>query len=293
MRVFITGASGHIASAVVPELLRAGHQVVGLARSDASAAAVKGLGAEVRRGDLSHLDGLRDAAADADAVISLAFNHDTVAAGDMAGAAAGERAAVMAFGDALAGTGKTLMVVGWGRTGDAGVDATLDANPRTATARLVDGYAERGIRTVLVAIPPVVHGDRDRAGFIPTLIGLARRTGVSGYAGDGANRWCAAHAGDIGTLYRLALEKAPSGSQLYAASEDGVPVREIAEHIGRHLGLPTASIPEERRAEHFGYFAPLITMDVPVCSAATRELLGWSPSGPLLLDDIDAGHYFS
>ncbi|MCQ8188307.1 SDR family oxidoreductase [Streptomyces rugosispiralis] len=292
MRVFVTGASGHIASAVVPELIQAGHEVVGLARSDASAAAVDALGAEVRRGDLDDLDGLREAAADADAVVHLAFNHDAIHAGKFADAVAVDLAVVRTFGDALAGTGKTLIGVGLTPTGDARRDAAIAANPRSAVARAISDFTERGVRTVLVAIPPVTHSARDGGGFIPMLIKIARDTGVSGYVGDGGNLWPAGHTLDVGRLYRLALEKAPAGSQLYAAAEEGIAVREIAETIGRHLDVPAVSIPAERAADHFTGF-PFITMDITMPNADTRRLLGWEPVHPGLIADLDDGHYFT
>ncbi|MFG1709385.1 SDR family oxidoreductase [Nonomuraea sp. M3C6] len=292
MRVFVTGASGHIASAVVPELIQAGHQVVGLARSDASAAAVKAMGAEVRSGDVDDLDGLREAAADADAVIHLAFNHDAIAAGKFADAAAADLAVVQTLGDALAGTGKALFGVGLTHTGDAKRDAAIDANPRSAVASAIAAFTERGVRTVLVAIPPVTHSTRDRTGFIPTLIKIARDTGVSGYVGDGANRWPAGHVLDVGRLYRLALESAPAGSQLYAATEEGITVREIAETIGRHLNVPAVSIPAEQVADHFNAF-PFITLDVTMPNADTRQLLDWEPVHPGLIADLEDGHYFT
>ncbi|WP_432044839.1 SDR family oxidoreductase [Streptomyces asiaticus] len=292
MRVFVTGASGHIASAVVPELIGAGHEVVGLARSDASAAVVKALGAEVRRGDLDDLDGLREAATDADAVVHLAFNHDAIPAGKFAEAVAADLAVVRTLGDALAGTGKTLIGVGLTHTGDPLRDAAIDANPRSAVGRLINDFTERGVRTVLVAIPPVTHSTRDRTGFIPMLIKIARDTGVSGYVGDGANRWPAGHTLDVGRLYRLALEKAPAGSQLYAAAEEGITVREIAETIGRHLEVPAVSIPAERAADHFTGF-PFITLDITMPNADTRRLLDWEPVHPGLIADLDDGHYFT
>ena len=214
-------------------------------------------------------------------------------AGDLAGAAAADLAVVQALGDALAGTGKTLMGVGMGRTGTEDGDEALDSNPRSAVARTVAGLAERGVRSLLVGIPPVVHSTRDKIGFIPTLIGIARGAGVSGDVGNGANRWPAAHVLDVGRLYRLALEKAPAGSQLHAATEEGITVREIAETIGRHLGVPTVSIPAEQAADHFKFFAPFMTLDNPMSSARTQQLLDWKPEHPGLIADLEQGHYFT
>jgi nucleoside-diphosphate-sugar epimerase len=291
MRVFVTGASGHIGSAVVPELIQAGHEVTGLARSDASAAAVKALGAQVRRGDLRDLAGLREAAAAADAVVHFAFDHETMFAGDFAGATGTDLAVVQAFGDALAGTGKTFIGIGIKPTGDAKRDAVINANPRSAVARAIDGFSERGLRALLVAIPPVTHSARDRQGFIPMMIRFARDSGVSGYVGEGANLWPAAHTLDVASLYRLALEKAPAGAQLVAATEEGIPVREIAEVIGRQLGLPPVSIPAEQAADHFKGF-PFITMDITMPNEHTRKLLGWEPTHPGLIADLEEGHYF-
>ena len=288
MHVFVTGASGHIGSAVVPELIKAGHEVTGLARSEASAAAVKAMGAEARRGDLADPDGLRAAAADADAVVHLAFDHATMIAGDFAGAAATDLAVVRAMGEALAGTGKTFIGVGVRRSGDA----AADPSPRGVVSRAIDDLGERGVRAILVAIPPVTHSSRDKHGFIPMLIKIARDTGVSGYAGEGANRWPAGHTLDVAALYPLALEKAPAGAQLFAATEDGIPVREIAETIGRRLGIPAVSIPAGQAADHFKGF-PFITMDVTMPGAETRQLLGWDPVHPGLIADLDEDHYFT
>ncbi|MER6078204.1 SDR family oxidoreductase [Streptomyces sp. NPDC001833] len=293
MRVFVTGASGHIASAVIPELLNAGHEVVGLARSENSAAAVKALGAEVRSGDLADLDGLRAAAAEADAVVHLAFDHAAMAAGDMAGAAAADRTVVQAFGEALAGTGKAFLGVGMGHgDGNEHLGAAYSANPRAATARLFGEFTGQGVRTVLVGIPPVTHSARDRDGFLPILIRIARAKGVSGYPGDGSNRWSAVHTLDLARLYRLALEKAPAGAELHAAAEEGVAVRDIADVIGRRLGVPVQSVPEDRRDEHFGFFGAFVSRDMLVRSGRTRELLGWQPEEAGLLADLEQGHYF-
>jgi nucleoside-diphosphate-sugar epimerase len=296
MRVFITGASGHIGSAVASELLLAGHEVIGLARSESSAAAIEALGAEVRRGGLEKpedLDGLHEAAADADAVIHLAFNHDAVAAGDMAGAATADLAVVHALGDALEGTGKTLMGVGFASTGIEKVDKVLEANPRFVVAQTVAGLADRGVRPLLVGIPPVVHSTQDKRGFMPTLIGIARATGVSGYVDDGANRWPAAHTLDVARLFRLVLEQAPVGEQLVAASEAGITVREIAETIGRHLGVPVESIPADQAATYFKSFSLFMSIDLTLSSVHTQQLLGWKPEHPGLIADLDEGHYFA
>jgi nucleoside-diphosphate-sugar epimerase len=292
MRVFVTGASGHIGSAVIPELLQAGHQVVGLARSEAAAATVAALGAEVRRGDLADLAGLQAAATESDAVVHLAFDHSSVTPDGFAAAAAADLTVVRAFGDALAGTGKTLVGVGIRRTGDAQRDAAVAANPRSAATKALEEYTERGVHTVFMAIPAVTHSSRDVHGFIPRLIGIARERGVSGYVGEGANRWPAGHTLDVARVFRLALEQAPAGSQLFAAAEEGIPVREIAEALGRHLGVPAVSIPAEQAAEHFTGF-PFITMDITMPNAATRELLGWEPKEPGLIADLDEGHYFA
>ncbi|MDN3353745.1 SDR family oxidoreductase [Actinomadura sp. DC4] len=292
MRVFVTGASGHIGSAVVPELIQGGHEVVGLARSDASAAAVKAMGAEVRRGDLDDLAGLREAAAGADATIHLAFDHTSIAAGRFADAVAADHAVVRAFGDALAGSGKTFMGVGLASTGDARRDAAINANPRAAVARTIAEFTERDVRAILIGIPPVTHSARDRHGFIPILIKIARERGAAGYVDDGSNRWPAGHLLDVARLYRLALDKAPAGSQLTAAAEEGVRVREIAETIGRHLDIPAVSVPAEHAADHFKGF-PFIALDITMPNAATRELLDWQPVHPGLLADLDDGHYFT
>ncbi len=294
MRIFITGASGHIGSAVVPELVQAGHQVVALARSDASAAIVESLGAEAVRGDVGHLDLVGRLAQETDATVHLAFDNQAALEGDLAGASASDLTVVQALGDALAGSGKALVAIGTGPTGDPEVDAMIDQNPRSAVARAVAALAGRDVRAVLLAVPPVVHSTRDRIGFIPTLIGIARATGTSGYVGEGSNHWPAVHTLDLARLFRLAVEHAPAGTQLLGAAEDDVTTRQIAEALGRHLDLPAGPVPAERLDEHFGGFAFIMGLDFPpMSSPETRALLGWEPTRPGLIDDIEDGHYFA
>jgi len=298
MRVFVTGASGHIGSAVVPELIAAGHDVVGLARSDSAAATVAALGATVHRGDLDDLDGLAKAAADADGVIHLAFNHEQMRSGNYAAPVAADLAVVHAFGDALAGTGKPLVGTSGTLTlaylGRPGTEEDPGApGGRTDAESAVTGFAERGVRSSVVRIPPITHSTLDRHGFARTLIAIARRTGVAGYPGDGANRWPAGHTLDVGHLYRLALEDAPAGTRWHAAGDEGIPVREIAQSIGDHLGLPAVSIPADRLSAHFGFLATVIVLDNPTSTLATRRILGWEPVHPGLLADFDHGDYFA
>ncbi|MBW0102694.1 SDR family oxidoreductase [Pseudonocardia sp. KRD291] len=290
MRVFVTGASGHIGSAVVPELLSGGHEVLGLARSDSSAAAVEALGAEARRGDLTDLDGLRAAAAEADGVVHLAFDHEAMRAGDLAGAADGDLVVVRALGEAMAGTGKPFVGIGLG----ADRLEAVAGHPRIAVAEALAALSESGVRSVLVGVPQVVHSDLDRSGFVPTLVDIARRTGVSGYVDDGANRWPAVHTLDLARLFRLALEQAPAGSQLPAAAEDGIRIREIAEAIGRGLDLPVTGIAAAQAEEHFGPFgAFILSLDNPMSGDSTRRLLDWAPEHPGLIADIEKGHYLA
>jgi nucleoside-diphosphate-sugar epimerase len=293
MRIFVTGASGWIGSAVVPELIGAGHEVLGLARSDAAAKAVAGLGAEVLRGDLNETDVLRAGALDSDGVIHLAFVVPSVTEA----ATRTDAAAIGTFVASLAGSGKPLVISGAtlvtpGRPATErdeliarGPVAARISNMRTALAA-----AERGVRPCLVMLPRSVHGRGDRHGFIPQLIAMARAKGVSGYIGDGTSRWPAVHVKDAATLYRLAVEQAPAASVLNAVGDEGVPVREIAEAIGRRLNLPARSLPA---GEFEGMMVRLLSTDMPASSAITQELLGWKPTHPGLIEDIEQGHYFS
>jgi nucleoside-diphosphate-sugar epimerase len=306
MRVFVTGASGWIGSAVVPELLGAGHEVTGLARSDASAAALTAAGAQVHRGSLDDPDRLRSGAAASDGVIHLAFKHDLSFSGDFAGAADADRRAVETFCDALAGTDRPFVIasgtlgVAPGRVATERDGHDLDsaaagwgAGPQTrlATAELVLGSAARGVRASVMRLPPTNHGDGDN-GFMTAIVGIARDKGISGYLGDGSNRWPAVHRLDSARLFRLALESAPAGSTLHAVADEGVRIRDIADVIGRHLDVPVVAVPPEDAAEHFSWLAGFIGVDSPASSALTRELLGWEPTQPGLLDDLDDGHYF-
>jgi len=290
MRFFVTGASGWIGSAVVPELIGAGHRVTGLARSDASAEALEAAGAEVRRGTLDDLDVLRDAAAASDGVIHLAFKHDLAFTGGFEAAADADRRAVETFGEALAGSDRPLVIAsgmlglapgrvvseqdGHGR--DAAI-AGFGGGPQTRweTAELALSLAERGVRSSIVRLPPTNHGDGDN-GFIATVVAIAREKGVSGYIGDGANRWPAVHRLDSAPLFRLAVEKAPAGSTLHASAEEGVPIRDVAEVIGRRLEVPVVSISAEDAPEHFTWLAGFIGLDSrhSSCSGGTRRSPG-------------------
>jgi nucleoside-diphosphate-sugar epimerase len=293
MQVFVTGASGWIGSAVVPELLGAGHQVLGLARSDSSAAAIAAAGAEVLRGDLHDLDTLRTGAASSDGVIHLAFIHDFT---DFEASIGADRRAIETLSAALEDSGKPLVIASGtpavpGRLATEG-DESASGSPaaaRVANAQAALDMAARGVQSSVVGLPRTVHGDGDRHGFIARMIGIARDSGVSGYVGDGSNRWPAVHVLDAAHLFRLAVEQAPAGSRLHAVGDEGVPIRDIAGVIGRHLNLPTASVP----AEDFGWLGHILAIDQPASSAQTRALLGWQPVQPGLLEDLDKGHYFT
>jgi nucleoside-diphosphate-sugar epimerase len=300
MRIFVTGASGWIGSALVPDLLEAGHQVVGLARSDASAAALTSAGAEVVRGTLDDLDVLAGAAAESDGVIHLAFKHDLMFSGGAQSAGEADRLAVDTFGDVLAGTDRPFVIASGVANLKPGQTATetdmpaLDGSPlsvRATTAAAVLDLASRGVRSSVVRLSPTCHGEGDN-GFMAALVAVARDKGVAGYVGDGANRWPAAHRLDAARLFRLAVEKAPAGTVLHGVAEEGVAIRDVAEVIGRHLDVPVTSVAPEDAAGHFGWLGAFIGMDAPASSSLTRELLGWQPTHPGLLEDLDKGHYF-
>jgi nucleoside-diphosphate-sugar epimerase len=305
MKVFVTGASGWIGSAVVPELIKAGHGVVGLARSDKAAEALTAMSVEVQRGTLDDLDILGSTAAASDGVIHLAFKHDIAFTGDFEGAAAADRRVVETFGEALAGSNKPFVIasgllgltpgkVVTEQDGLESSEATTSTNngpqTRLGTAHITLAFAEKGIRASVVRLSPTVHGEGDN-GFMAMLISIARAKGNAGYVADGSNLWPAVHRLDTALLFRLALEKAPAGSTLHAAAEEGVSIRDIAGVIGQQLSLPVISISPEEASEHFGFLGNFLALDSPASSEATRKLLGWDPVHPGLLADLE-GHYF-
>jgi nucleoside-diphosphate-sugar epimerase len=294
MRVFVTGATGFIGSAVVRELLDAGHEVTGLARSDEAAASLAAAGAGVHRGNLDDPDSLRTGAAASDGVIHTGYNHDF---SNIAGAAQTDRRAVGTLGEALAGSGRPLVVAGGtALIGPGRVITEQDAAPEAGAHPRVSEqvalpFAGRGVRASVVRLSPSVHGEGDH-GFVPHLIGLAREKGVCAYVGDGSNRWTGVHRLDAARLFRLALESAPAGTRLHGVEDEGVPFRDIAGVIGRHLGLPVTSLSGDEAEVHFGWFTMFASIDVPASSALTRKLLGWHPEHPALIPDLDEGHYF-
>jgi len=300
MKIFITGASGHIGSAVTDELLAAGHGVIGLARSESSADALAARGADVVRGDLDDADLLRTQAAASDGVIHLAFKHEFMRSGDYLGAIDADLRAIKALTDGLKGSGKpfvgtsgSLGLAFSGVEGMATEQVVLDGGPRVDAENLVIGLASSGVRSSVIRLAPTVHSDLDHHGFVPTLIGFAREQGHSAYLGDGANRWPAVHTLDAARLYRLAVESAPAGSRLHGIAESGIAFREIAEAIGAGVGVSAISVEPGDAERYLGYLKDFAGFDNPVSSAETQELLGWRPQGAGLLEDIAAGHYFA
>jgi len=293
MRVFVTGATGFIGSAVVRELIDTGHQVLGLARSDAAAKFLVAAGAEVHRGSLEDLDSLRSAAGAADAVIHTAFIHDFSNYGP---AAEADRRAIETLGGALAGSDRQLIVTGGTllvqRQGSLATeeDASNPSFPRKSEEAAL-ALAARGVRASVLRLPPSVHGTGDH-GFVPRLISIAREKGVSAFIGDGLNRWPALHRLDAAHLYRLALEKGSSAARYHGVADEGVPTREIADVIGRHLNVPVVSKSRDEAADHFGWIGLFFGMDVPASSALTQQWLGWRPVQPGLIADLNAPHYF-
>ena len=295
MRIFVTGASGFIGSAVVAELIDAGHDVIGLARSDQAASAVQAAGAEPHRGALDDLESLRSGAAAADGVIHTAYIHDF---SRMQDSARTDLLAVETLGAALEGSGRPMVIT----TGTALIkpgevateedSADSDSHPRLKAEDAAKAFAARGVRTATVRPGTSVHGEGDH-GFVPVLIDIARTKGVSAYIGDGSNRWPAVHRLDAANLYRLALEDAPAGSVFHAIADEGIATREIAEVIGRHLELPVVSIAPQDAAEHFGWMGMFFGIDAPASSALTEERLGWRPVRPGLIEDLEQGHYFA
>jgi len=296
MRVFVTGATGFVGSAVVRELLANGHQVLGLTRSEEGAAALATAGAEAVHGSLTDFDSLRRGAAAADGVIHTAFNHDF---SRFAQSAEEDRQAIEVLGSVLEGSERPLLVTSGTAFLSNGRTATEEDRPPApsghfprASEAVAQTFATRGVRASAVRLPPSVHGEGDH-GFVPRLISIAREKGVSAYVGDGLNRWPAVHRFDAARVFRLALERGAMDGPYHAIAEEGVPFRAIAEVIGRRLGLPVVAKSHDEAAAHFGWFGMFIGADLATSSARTRDMLGWAPTGPDLLTDIDQPGYYA
>ena len=289
MKIFVTGASGFIGSAMTNELIRSGHAVMGLARSAESAETIAKAGATPLRGSLEELDILKKGASECDGVINLGFNHDF---SQYAASIQAESKAVETMGEVLKGTGRPLIIASGGPTLSEKMDQPVSLNPREAIARKVLEFAQQNVRASVVRLAPSVH-DGTRLGLVSILVDIARRTGVSGYVGDGSNRWCAVHRLDAAHLFCLVLEKAPAGSVLQGVGDEGIPLKVIAEKIGDHLNVPIRSIAAEAVEQHFGFLGRVVGTDLPASSAMTQQLLDWQPTHPGLLDDLDHGHLFN
>ncbi|MCC8409113.1 SDR family oxidoreductase [Mucilaginibacter sp. UR6-1] len=294
MRVFVTGATGFIGTVIVQELIGAGHQVLGLARSDASAQKLIDAGAEVHRGDLEDLDSLRSGAAQTDGVIHAGFIHDFTRFAEVCEV---DKIAIETIGEVLAGSDRPFVVTSGTALVNPGKLATEDIIPPfnpawpRASEQTADAVADKGVRAAVVRLSPSVHGDEDRHGFIPIMVSIAKQKGVSAYLGEGQNRWNAVHRLDAARLFRLALEGASPKARYHASAEEAITVKSIAEAIGKQLDLPVSSITSEAAAEHFGWFAQMAAIDCPSSSKWTQEQLNWQPAHSTLLTDIDNGIY--
>ncbi|KAA2240984.1 SDR family oxidoreductase [Chitinophaga agrisoli] len=294
MRVFVTGATGFIGTAIVQELINAGHQVLGLARSDASAQKLIDAGAAIHRGDLEDLDNLRSGAASADGVIHAGFIHDFTRFREVCQV---DKIAIETIGEVLANSDRPFIITSGTALTSPGKLATEDIIPPLnpawprASEQAADTVAALGVRAAVIRLSPSVHGDEDKHGFIPILVKIAREKGVSAYVGEGLNRWNAVHRLDAAHLYRLALENATPGARFHGSAEEAITTRTIAEAIGKQLNIPVASVAPEAAAEHFGWFSHMAAIDCPASSKQTRENLNWRPTHPALLTDIENGVY--